>query len=72
MKDLDEILNKDQESKINWMVGEIYYLKQEMKIIKTNHLHHINEDIIMLKKKLYVIRFIKVKISMKDTDIDMN
>lgn len=55
MKDLDEILNKDQESKINWMVGEIYYLKQEMKIIKTNHLHHINEDIIMLKKKLYLI-----------------
>ena len=55
MKDLDEILNKDQESKINWMVGEIYYLKQEMKIIKTNNLHHINEDIIMLKKKLYLI-----------------
>jgi hypothetical protein len=55
MKDLDEILNKDQESKINWMVGEIYHLKQEMKIIKNNHLHHINEDIIMLKKKLYLI-----------------
>ena len=55
MKDLDEILNKDQESKINWIVGEIYYLKQELKTIKTNHLHHINEDIIMLKKKLYFI-----------------
>ena len=55
MKDLDEILNKDQESKINWLVGEMYYLKQEIKTIKTNHLHHINEDIVMLKRKLYII-----------------
>jgi hypothetical protein len=55
MKDLDEILNKDQESKINWLVGEMYYLKQEIKTIKSNHLHHINEDIVMLKRKLYII-----------------
>ena len=55
MKDLDEILNKDQESKINWIVGELYYLKQEIRNIKSNHLHHINEDILVLKKKLYII-----------------
>jgi len=55
MKDLDEILNKDQESKINWLVGEMYFLKQEIKTIKNNHLHHINEDILMLKRKMYII-----------------
>ena len=60
MKDLDEILNKDQESKINWIVGELYYLKQEIRNIKSNHLHHINEDILVLKKKLYIISGVNI------------
>jgi len=53
--DLDEILEKDEESKINWMISEIWEIKHEIKNIKSNHLHHINEDINLLKKKLYVI-----------------
>lgn len=55
MKDLDKILEKDQESKINWMISQIWEIKHEITIIKSNHLHHINEDIVLLKRKLYVI-----------------
>ena len=55
MDKLDEILEKTQKEKINWLVGEIYEMKHELKTIKNNHLHHINEDILMLKRKLYVI-----------------
>tara|TARA_R110002167_G_scaffold136101_1_gene322720 strand:- start:8196 stop:8408 length:213 start_codon:yes stop_codon:yes gene_type:complete len=55
MDKLDEILEKTQKEKINWLVGEIYEMKHEIKTIKNNHLHHINEDILMLKKKLYII-----------------
>ena len=55
MNKLDEILEKTQKEKINWLVGEIYEIKHEIKTIKNNHLHHINEDIVMLKRKLYII-----------------
>tara|TARA_R110000751_G_scaffold228415_3_gene330063 strand:- start:1673 stop:1885 length:213 start_codon:yes stop_codon:yes gene_type:complete len=55
MDKLDEILEKTQKEKINWLVGEIYEMKHEIKTIKNNHLHHINEDLLMLKKKLYII-----------------
>jgi len=55
MDKLDEILEKTQKEKINWLVGEIYEIKHEIKTIKNNHLYHINEDILMLKKKLYII-----------------
>ena len=55
MKDLDEILESDQESKINWLIAELWEVKHVIKDIKSNHLVHINEDITMLKKKLYII-----------------
>mgnify|MGYP003641724599 FL=1 len=55
MADLDEILEKDQDSKINWLISELWEIKHEIKNIKSNHLYHINEDIIMLKRKMYII-----------------
>lgn len=55
MRDLDEILEKTQKEKINWLVGEVYLMKHEIKTIKNNHLSHINEDITSLKYRVYVI-----------------
>jgi len=55
MKDLDDILESDQETKINWLIAEIWEIKHVVKDIKSNHLFHINKDIVMLKKKMYII-----------------
>ena len=55
MRDLDEILEKTQKEKINWLVGEVYLMKHEIKTIKNNHLSHMNEDILSLKHRVYVI-----------------
>ena len=55
MRDLDEVLEKTQKEKINWLVGEVYLMKHEIKTIKNNHLNHINKDILTLQKKFYVI-----------------
>tara|TARA_R110002020_G_scaffold256284_6_gene469949 strand:+ start:58 stop:282 length:225 start_codon:yes stop_codon:yes gene_type:complete len=55
MRDLDEILEKTQKDKINWLVGEMYLIKHEIKSIKNNHLQHMNEDIKTLKYRVYII-----------------
>jgi len=55
MRDLDEILGKSQDEKINWLVGEVYQIKHEITSIKTNHLYHLNNDISILKHRMYVI-----------------
>ena len=55
MRDLDEILEKTQKEKINWLVGEVYLMKHEIKTIKNNHLNHMNEDIKNLRYRVYVI-----------------
>ena len=51
----DEILEKTHKEKINWLVGEVYLMKHEIKTIKNNHRSHINEDITSLKYRVYVI-----------------
>ena len=55
MRDLDEVLEKTQKEKINWLVGEVYLMKHEIKSIKNNHLSHINDDIVSLKQRVYII-----------------
>ena len=55
MRDLDEVLEKTQKEKINWLVGEVYLMKHEIRTIKNNHLSHMNEDIVSLQKRVYII-----------------
>jgi hypothetical protein len=62
LKDLDEIMSKDQEAKINWLIGEVYHIKQNIKTIKSNHLHHINEELGYIKRKLYLVSGIIITI----------
>ncbi len=55
MDDLDEVLNRDTDGKINWLVSNFNELHQSVETIKNNHLYHIEKDINLLKKSVLSI-----------------
>lgn len=50
MDDLDEVLNRDMEGKINWLVSNVSSIENRVSIIESNHLTHIEKDIQLIKK----------------------
>lgn len=50
--DLDEVLSRNSDGKLNWLVSEVTDIKQDISIIKNNHLHHIEKDMATMKKVL--------------------
>lgn len=50
--DLDEVLSRNSDGKLNWLVSEVTDMKQDISIIKNNHLHHIEKDMATMKKVL--------------------
>ena len=50
MEDLDEVLNRDMEGKINWLVSNVCSIENRVSIIESNHLKHIERDIQLIKK----------------------
>tara|TARA_R110002020_G_scaffold17765_9_gene62083 strand:- start:5273 stop:5482 length:210 start_codon:yes stop_codon:yes gene_type:complete len=50
MEDLDEVLNRDMEGKINWLVSNVSSIENRVSIIESNHLTHIEKDIQLIKK----------------------
>ena len=50
MEDLDEVLNRDMEGKINWLVSNVSSIENRVSIIESNHLKHIERDIQVIKK----------------------
>tara|TARA_R100001198_G_C5222649_1_gene204280 strand:+ start:1182 stop:1391 length:210 start_codon:yes stop_codon:yes gene_type:complete len=50
MDDLDEVLNRDIEGKINWLVSNVNNIENRVSIIESNHLTHIEKDIQLIKK----------------------
>ena len=50
MDDLDEVLNRDMEGKINWLVSNVSSIENRVSIIESNHLTHIERDIQLIKK----------------------
>ena len=55
MDDLDDVLNRDMDGKINWLVSEVTELNQSVSTIKDNHLFHIEKDIGLLKRTVLFI-----------------
>ena len=47
MEDLDEVLNRDIEGKINWLVSNVNNIENRVSIIESNH---IEKDIQLIKK----------------------
>tara|TARA_R110002167_G_scaffold111007_1_gene282272 strand:+ start:1545 stop:1754 length:210 start_codon:yes stop_codon:yes gene_type:complete len=50
MEDLDEVLNRDIEGKINWLVSNVSNIDYRVSIIESNHLTHIEKDLLMIKR----------------------
>tara|TARA_R100001510_G_C7633290_1_gene191844 strand:- start:1172 stop:1387 length:216 start_codon:yes stop_codon:yes gene_type:complete len=50
--DIDEVLSRDTEGKLNWLVGEVTEIKQDVLVIKNNHLTHIESDMSLIKRVL--------------------
>ena len=48
--DLDDVLSRDIDGKLIWVVGEITDIKNDISIIKDNHLTHIERDLSTMKK----------------------
>lgn len=48
--DLDEVLSRDADGKLIWLVSEVSDMKTDISIIKNNHLFHIEKDMATLKK----------------------
>ena len=55
MDDLDDVLNRDMDGKINWLVSEVTELNQSVSTIKDNHLFHIEKDIGLFKRTVLFI-----------------
>tara|TARA_R110000751_G_C13418480_1_gene439961 strand:+ start:82 stop:291 length:210 start_codon:yes stop_codon:yes gene_type:complete len=50
MSELDEVLNRDTDGKVTWLVSKVNTIDQRIDTIEGNHLHHIEKDISMIKK----------------------
>ena len=50
--DIDDVLSRDTEGKLNWLVGEVTEMKQDVSVIKNNHLTHIESDMNLIKRVL--------------------
>ena len=56
--DIDEVLSRDTEGKLNWLVGEVTEIKQDVSVIKNNHLSHIESDMNLIKVLGGVVGFL--------------
>ncbi len=55
LEDLDEVLQRDAEGKINWLVSKVNHLDSRVETIETNHLVHIEGEIKSLTKTVSII-----------------
>lgn len=55
LEDLDEVLQRDAEGKINWLVSKVNHLDKRVETIETNHLVHIEGEIKGLAQKVSII-----------------
>jgi len=50
MEDLDEVLSRDIDGRINWLVSKVHSIECKVAAIENNHLFHIEKDIQMIKR----------------------
>ena len=54
MSDLDEVLERDSDGKINWLVSKVNDIDTRVHTIETNHLFHMEKDMAMLRRGVYL------------------
>lgn len=55
LSDLDEVLQRDTDGKITWLVSKVADLDNRVETIETNHLVHIEGEIKNLTQKVSII-----------------
>ena len=55
MTDLDDVLQRDMEGKVTWLVSTVNDIDQRVEKIETNHLAHIEQEFALLRKAIIVI-----------------
>lgn len=55
MSDLDEVLQRDTDGKVTWLVSKVSELDNRVETIETNHLVHIEGEIKSLTKTVSII-----------------
>ena len=60
MSDLDEVLERDSDGKINWLVAKVNDIDTRVHTIETNHLFHIEKDMSMIRNSIYLLGIIGI------------
>jgi hypothetical protein len=53
--DLDDVLQRDTDGKVTWLVSTVSDIDKRVEIIETNHLTHIEKEIGLLRKGFLII-----------------
>ena len=55
MSDLDDVLQRDLEGKVTWLVSTVNDIDKRVETIETNHLPHMEEQFAQLRKVVLII-----------------
>jgi|TARA_B100000131_G_scaffold320896_2_gene370180 hypothetical protein len=55
MSDLDDVLQRDLEGKVTWLVSKVSEIDNRVEVIETNHLTHIEKELKSLTKTVSII-----------------
>ena len=53
--ELDDVLQRDTDGKVTWLVSTVSDIDKRVEIIETNHLTHIEKEIGLLRKGFLII-----------------
>ena len=53
--DLDDVLQRDIDGKVTWLVSTVSDIDKRVEIIETNHLSHIEKELGLLRKGFLII-----------------
>jgi len=48
--DLDDVLQRDTDGKVTWLVSTVSDIDKRVEVIETNHLSHIEKELGLLRK----------------------
>jgi|TARA_R110000824_G_scaffold294510_1_gene482899 hypothetical protein len=54
-RDLDDVLQRDTDGKVTWLVSTVSNIDKRVEVIETNHLTHIEKEIGFLRKGMLII-----------------
>ena len=54
-RNLDDVLQRDTDGKVTWLVSTVNDIDKRVEVIETNHLTHIEDEISILRKGMMII-----------------